>query len=202
MDGIIHVAGAMPRIGTTTAAIQLVSFLKRFGYKAAYIEKNEQDYLWGCSSMYEDCKESDDGKLEVCGIDTYKAEKLPELTEGGSHYDYLVCDFGNVCVDNFNKKEFLNCSASVLVGGMKANEVFACEDLLRDGAYEKSLWLFNFVRTKDHEEIMELMGDRARFTAFLPFLPDPFEAPDNGTEEADGCFKKVMSAVKYRASGR
>ena len=45
MEGIIHIAGAMPRIGTTTAAIQLVAFLKRYGYNAAYVEANRQDYL-------------------------------------------------------------------------------------------------------------------------------------------------------------
>lgn len=28
MEGIIHIAGAMPRIGTTTAAIQLVCIFK------------------------------------------------------------------------------------------------------------------------------------------------------------------------------
>ena len=37
MEGIIHIAGAMPRIGTTTAAIQLVAFLKRYGYNAAFV---------------------------------------------------------------------------------------------------------------------------------------------------------------------
>ena len=115
MEGIIHIAGAMPRIGTTTAAIQLVAFLKRYGYNAAYVEANGQDYLWGCRSMYEDCKETEPGKLEVCGIESYRKEKLQELTEGGTHYDYLVCDFGNVMGDGFDREKFLNCSASVLV---------------------------------------------------------------------------------------
>lgn len=202
MEGIIHIAGAMPRIGTTTAAIQLVAFLKRYGYNAAYVEANGQDYLWGCRSMYEDCKETEPGKLEVCGIESYRKEKLQELTEGGTHYDYLVCDFGNVMEDGFDREQFFNCSASILVGGMKANEVFACEELLRDKAYDRSVWIFNFIRRKDRDEILGLMDDKGKFTSFLPFLPDPFEPADTGTEDADECFKKVMSAVKYRSSGR
>ena len=37
MDGIIHIAGVMPRIGTTTVALSLVNWLKQVGYNAAYL---------------------------------------------------------------------------------------------------------------------------------------------------------------------
>ena len=68
MEGIIHIAGAMPRIGTTTAAIQLVAFLKRYGYNAAYVEANRQDYLWSCRSMYEDCRKRNPGNWKYAAL--------------------------------------------------------------------------------------------------------------------------------------
>ena len=57
MDGIIHIGGTMPRIGTTTVGIQLVLFLQSMGYDAAYVEMNKQDYIWGCENLYMDCKQ-------------------------------------------------------------------------------------------------------------------------------------------------
>lgn len=203
MEGIINIAGVMPRIGTTTAALQLTAFLGRFGYKAAYLEANKQDYIWSCQSMYESFKKDkeEDGKAVCEGIDLYQASWMEQLTEGGTHYDYLVCDHGNITSPDFDRKAFLNCSATVLVGGMKANEVFQTEDALREEDYNKSIWLYNFIRKEDEKEILTLMGEKAKFTSFLPYMPDPF-LTENDTKEIDGYFKRTMSAIKYRIDRR
>lgn len=207
MEGIVHIAGVMPRIGTTTAALQLTAFLKRFGYNAAYVESNTQDYIWGCRSMYEDFKDVEPGKATCCGLDLYTADWLPALTEGGTHYDYIICDHGNIQTMDFNRETFLKCSAAVLVAGMKPNELFLTEEAMRDQEYQKAIWLFNFIRKEDEAEILKQMDRYARFTSFLPYMPDPFEPVvlkdgEAVAYSADPCFKKAMSAIKYRIDRR
>ena len=53
MNNTIHIAGSMPRIGTTTLALQMVRFCIKYGYQACYVEMSRQDYLWGVSKIYE-----------------------------------------------------------------------------------------------------------------------------------------------------
>ena len=52
MEGIINIAGVMPRIGTTTFALQLIGFLKANNYNAAYVERNPNRYIKNAIGMY------------------------------------------------------------------------------------------------------------------------------------------------------
>lgn len=208
MDGIIHIAGVMPRIGTTTVALSLVNWLKQMGYEAAYVEANAQDYIWGCTSLYADCvKDKLPGKITYNGIDMYSKSRLPELVEGGTHYNYLICDYGSITAKAFDKKEFLNCGANVLVSGMKPNEIFHTELALKDEALRKAIYVFNFIPGKDEKDILALMQDKASMTAFMPFSPDPFTLA-TGKQDADtvylahDCFMTVMdNAVRIIQGG-
>ena len=51
MEGIINIAGVIPRMGTTTMSLQLVRFLQENGYDACYVEMSRQDYIWGATNI-------------------------------------------------------------------------------------------------------------------------------------------------------
>lgn len=203
MDGILHIAGTMPRIGTTTVALQLILFLKRMGYEAAYVEMNAQDYIWGTTTLYPDCvKDKLPGKVTFNGIDLYSRERFAELIAGGTHYDYIICDYGSIQAKNFDMKEFTDCSAMIMVAGVKPNEVFATDLALKNQALEKAIYAFSFIRKEDEEDIRSMMQEKADDTVFVPYLPDPFteEKISKGPEEddiypADPCFFSVMNSV-------
>lgn len=193
MEGIIHIAGVMPRIGTTTIAMQLIYFLKRMSYDAAYIEMNTQDYIWSVTSLYQDVLvDKMPGKVSCAGIDLYSRERKNVLTAGGTQYDYLICDFGNLLTSTFDMGEFSNCGAMVLVAGNKANEVFNTELALKNKAYEDAAYVFNFTRREDEQDILAMMRGHGSRTSFAPYMPDPFIPAG---EETNADFYKLMDHV-------
>lgn len=208
MEGIIHVAGTMPRIGTTTVAIQLILFLNRLGYKAAYVEMNAQDYIWGITAVYAGCvKDRLPGKITYGGVELYAKERLPELLSGGSHYDYIICDYGNLSSKNFDIQAFADCSAMIIVAGIKPNEVFLTNMALENKMLSDAVYVFSFISKADQADVLEMMQEKAAMTAFMPYSPDPFVETQlplgNDTVYAgDECFHPVMCNVSEIINGR
>lgn len=196
MDGIIHIGGTMPRIGTTTVAIQLVLFLKIMGYEAAYVEMNPQDYIWGCENLYADCKRDKlSGKVTIHKVDMYSGDWMPELISGGTHYDYILCDYGNIYRKDFERSQFVDCGAMVIVSGVKPNEIFGAERALRDVILKKAVYVFSFVPKEDEDEIRAMMQDKARETAFMPYAPEPFDGKGFQKEKGMECYMNIMNCV-------
>lgn len=199
MEGIINIAGVMPRIGTTTLALQLILFLKENGYEAAYVEMGTENYLWAVENMYENCiADKQPGKITCEGIELYNKSRMKELTAGGSGYDYLVCDYGNLQADGFSLNAFNHCTATILAAGMKANEVFYTQQALKNAELKDAFYLFNFVSKKEQADIKTMMGNKAALTAFAPYMPDPF----TWVPEAESCYLAVMDHVVAKAEGR
>lgn len=208
MEGVIHIAGTMPRIGTTTVAMQLILFLNRLGYKAAYVEMNPQDYIWGVTALYVGCvKDKLPGKVTYNSIGLYSKERLPELISGGTHYDYIICDCGNISAKNFDAKEFADCSAMIIVAGVKPNEVFQTNQVLKNQMFSDAIYIFSFINKADEADVLEMMQDKAAVTAFMPYAPDPFAETKVILEgdmlyTADECFHPVMCSVSELINGR
>lgn len=207
MEGIIHLAGTMPRIGTTTVAIQLILFLNRLGYNAAYVEMNAQDYIWGITSVYAGCvKDKLPGKITYAGVEFYAKERLPELLSGGTHYDYIICDYGNLSSKHFDIQAFTDCSAMIIVAGIKANEVFLTNMALENKFLSDAVYVFSFVSKADQADVLEMMQEKAMVTAFMPYSPDPFEETQLLLENDkvyvdDECFHPVMCNVSEIING-
>ena len=107
MEGIIHIAGVIPRMGTTTLALQLVRFLQESGYDACYVEMSRQDYIWGAANIYKGAAlDRATGRTTCLGIHMFGSERIGALREGNPLYDYVVCDFGNLADAAFNKQQF------------------------------------------------------------------------------------------------
>ena len=208
MEGIIHIAGTMPRIGTTTVAMQLILFLQRLGYKAAYVEMNSQDYIWGVTALYADCiKDKLPGKVTYNGVELYSKERLPELISGGTHYDYIICDFGNIPAKSFDAQEFSDCSAMIIVAGVKPNEVFQTNQALKEPILSDAVYVFSFINKADEGDVLEMMQEKAAVTAFMPYAPDPFTEmkiplDDDVFYPTDECFHPVMCSVSEVINGR
>lgn len=196
MDGIIHIGGTMPRIGTTTVGLQLILFLQVMGYEAAYVEMNRQDYIWGCENLYMDCKQDKlPGKVTIHGVDMFAKEWMAELISGGTHYDYILCDYGNIHSADFDRKEFGDCGAMVIVAGVKPNEIFATERALHNPVFKEAAYVFSFVSEGDRGEIRNMMRGKAKETTFMPYSPDPFERNHFKMGDNAGCFMEIMNYV-------
>lgn len=200
MEGIINVVGAMPRIGTTTIALQLVHFLVFAGYNAVYVEMNEQDYIWGIKQTYRDFSEDHNTSKVTCqGIELFPKECLSALVEGGSSYDYLIVDYGNVQSKSFDAKDFQKCGAMLLIAGYKPNEVFFTELALQLPVLQEAITVFSFCRHEDKEEITSNMKKKAGQTVFAPFMPDPLMPHNHADVEA--CFFQIMNLVVAQMQG-
>lgn len=184
MEGIINIAGVMPRIGATTFALQLIGFLKANGYNAAYVERNPSGYIENAVKMYAGSKKDVElGKYTCEGIDLFPEQGMEKLTAGGAPYDYLVCDFGNVGRPEFPKAVYTQKGVPVFVAGVKANEIMYTEQILRDKENRRAAYLFNFIRQTDEKEVRDLMKELGSSTAFLPYTPDPFIYAGNADKE-------------------
>lgn len=197
MEGIINIAGALPRMGTTTLALQLVRFLQDNGYDTCYVEMSRQNYIWGAMNVYSEVSmDKTIGKTNCMGISMFPGDRIEALREGRSTYDYVVCDFGNLSDTTFNKQQFIGGDCAILVCGNKPNELFRTEDAIRDPVFEDALTVFNFTDPSDQAEIRAMMMDRGEMTGFLPYIPDPFHA---GKEYAKGDFFQRLMDMVVRA---
>lgn len=115
----IGIAGAVPRMGTTTQAIQLVKYLRYKGYKACYIEMNDHGYVEELIDSYEGVEvEEVIGKAVYQEVEMYyKLEKLPEVLK--RDYDYFVYDYGVFSDRDFNKISFLEKDLQIFTVGTK-----------------------------------------------------------------------------------
>lgn len=196
MEGIIHIAGVIPRMGTTTLALQLVRFLQESGYDACYVEMSRQNYIWGASNIYKGAAmERATGRTICLGIHMFGSDRVGSLRVGNPPYDYVVCDFGNLSDTAFDKQQFAGGDCGILLCGNKPNEIFQTEDALADPMFSEALTIFNFTDPSDQAEIRSMMMDRGETTDFMPYIPDPFHT---GKEYAkEDFFQRLMDMVMH-----
>lgn len=176
MMGTIHIAGVIPRMGTTTLAMQLVMFLKNFEYKACYVEMCRQDYIWGVSNVYEGVTtDRATGRTTYAGIDMYGKDRLNALLNGQiGDYDYIVCDYGYIGDSAFDTNAYAAGDAEIILCGNKPNEIFKTEDMLSDTMFDDAITVFNFTDPADYNAILDMMEKRGSQTKFMPVIHDPF----------------------------
>lgn len=166
----IAICGVQPRIGTTTQALQLVAYLQMMGYATAYVELANQGYIYQMRKLYRDITVKDGGvyygRLPLYSDTTYLG--------GPECYDYLVKDYGTMNDPGFNQVSFMEQDIQIICGGVKPNEIFYMQDLLKKGEYKAAKFIFSFVPPDQKEGILSLMSHRANDTFFANYNPDPF----------------------------
>lgn len=173
----VAVLGVMPRIGTTTHALCLAKYLNDRGYKAAYIELNDSDYIRKLATTYTDAiEDAATGKVTYEGLDMYyNPGSVPAALR--MPYLFYIYDFGDI--HDLKTREqitWLEKDIKVLVAGTKPNEIAELQYAVPKVYNQNTKYLFNFCSEAEQEDVKARMGSRAEVTYFSSWLPDPFAA--------------------------
>lgn len=168
----IGVIGIMPRIGTTTQAVQIVKALTALGKKACYICENDTAFLDSMELFFSNIrKETDKGRLLYHDTVFYKDKNYAYSQD----FDYLVFDYGNCTRNDGIPNDFYSNDFRVVVCGGNAEEVAALTQLSRQlYSDEQMRYVFSFIDEQEQAEVLDLMGDRAEMVYFAPYVPDCF----------------------------
>lgn len=166
----VAVCGTQPRIGTTTQALQLTAYLQMMGYTTAYVELADQGFIDQMRKLY--CDVSVDGTcVKYERLHLY--ESIVDVN-GGEPYEFLIKDYGAMNQDAFNKISYLEQDIQVICGGVKPNEIFTVNEILKKAEYDSAKIIFNFTPSDQKTGILSMMKMRASDTFFANYNPDPF----------------------------
>ncbi len=112
----IIVAGSMPRVGTTTTAINIASYLASIGAKVSYTEANGNDHLMDIYSYYAPDIPINENYFTYKKVSYFFNASVPV---GG--YNFNVIDIGQLKKNNV--KVFELGDAKILCGGSKPYEL-------------------------------------------------------------------------------
>lgn len=170
----IGLAGAVPRMGTTTQSIQMVKYLQFMGHRAAYVQMNGHHFVEDLADSYTDArKNQEEGVVNYQGVDLfYRLDKLQEILKKG--YEFLVYDYGAYSEHDFNKISFLEKDVQIFVVGSKPGEFEKTYEVVKNNFYSDIYYIFNFVALSEQKDLKELMDDKATYTFFAEEARDPF----------------------------
>lgn len=212
----IGIAGTCHRIGTTTQALQAVKYLTLKGYKACFLEFNENKYqdrnngvrnelgfVEKVAAWFESEKtDKEIGLVRAFGIDMYyKQSKIPEILKMG--YDYFVYDYGCYTERGFNKTSFVREDIKIFVTGASVTELDFTKDVAENLFYQEAKFVFSLTSKEEEDDLIELMesiklkeneGNAAR-TYFAGFSPDPFSF----TDESAALYEKLIPVENLKA---
>lgn len=173
----IGVCGTLSRIGTTTQCLQLVKYILKKGYKAAYVEINTQGYIDKCTMLYSDVEvDKDNSYIKYNSVDMYPGDQINKAL---AKCDYVICDYGAMTDPSFNKISFTEKDIQIFVTGAKPNEIESIQPVLQSTAYRDVFYIFSFIPEGDRKDLLEMMCDRSDKTIFSEYCPDPFDYVDN-----------------------
>lgn len=206
---MIGIAGAVPRMGTTTQAIQSVKYLQYCGHSAAYIQMNAHHFVEDLAAAYSEAMQDEDsGVVSYQGVDMYyRLDKLQEILK--KEYEFFVFDYGVYKDPGFNKISFLEKEIQIFVVGSKPGEFDATYDVIQNNFYSDNFYIFNFVATSEQKDLLDLMAEKADVTFFAEEARDPFAFSGNTemygkmipVEQLPQVKKKKKSIFKKRRGG-
>lgn len=169
----IAFAGVCKHIGTTTQALQLLLYLKSKGKKVCYIEMNTNKFIYNIQKLYQGVVYDD--RLfcfKYRDIKFFKKEFYYKLRQ--ENFDYIIKDYGVYEGEDFEKYSFLEQDIKIVVGGIKANEIFLLEKVLKDRSY-KMYYILNFVPQYEKACVEDLFLDEKERVFFSPIILDMFD---------------------------
>lgn len=112
----ITIAGVMNRIGTTTTAINIATYLSSLGAKVSYTEGGNSNHLALIHSYYLLNNPVKNNYFTYGGVDYFFRRQVPN-----SFYDFHIIDIGGINIKNI--KIFNLGDIKILCGGVKPNEI-------------------------------------------------------------------------------
>lgn len=170
MKNTIAVCGVQARIGTTTQALQLVGYLQMMGYTVAYVELSGRGYIDNVRKLYRDVSLSG----ECVSYEQIEMYRSVVDIKADEVYDFLVKDYGSMSEASFNRVSFLEQDIQIICGGVKPNEIFKVNEILKIAEYHPARFIFSFVPPDQRDGITKLMTNRADRTFYANYNPDPF----------------------------
>lgn len=170
----IAIAGANPRMGTTTQALQFVKYLLFRGQKACYIQMNGSDYISALKQGYEiQSEDSSLGRVTYQNVDLFeKQDKIAHVRR--LDYDFYVYDYGVCTSPSFQRVSFLEKDRKFLVCGTSPEELCKTNDALSE-FYDTDLqYIFNLVPENERKDILSMMEEKASQVYFTGYTPDAF----------------------------
>ena len=188
----IAVGGVMPRIGTTTIAIQLIKFLHSEGKTACYVDLSNTDYMELATNYYDTEKhEKDLHKFNLAGVDIYTNVTQEILYQiHVRNYNFIIYDTGSLLKNNVNTSDFLRKSIKLLCTGNKPNENKALNNVANTLYNTKINYIYSFVPDDEIEDIRDELKKWFGCTCyFAPYIPDAFSL----NNESRAMFKAILS---------
>lgn len=187
----IGIAGALPRIGTTTQAIQIVKYLHLMGYTACYIEMNNHHFIDGIKELYTDWSEDTAlKKITYSNVDLFKKDNISDVLKLG--YNFYVKDYGVYASSDFVNLSFLEQDINIIVAGAEPEEFRYVEQLLTSAYYQDTYYIFSFIPKADQEDLRDLMEDKKNKTFFVPYTPSPFSY----SVEVNTIYQSILSVTQ------
>lgn len=170
----IAVGGSMPRIGTTTIAIQLIKFLQSEGKTACYVDLSNTDYMDLVTNYYDTEKhENDLNKFTLVGVDIYTKVTQEILYQiHVRNYNFIIYDTGSLLNNSINTADFLRKSIKLLCVGNKPNENKALKSVANTLYNTKINYVYSFVPDDEiddiREELEKWFGSACYFASYIP----------------------------------
>ena len=182
----IGVLGIIPRIGTTTQAIQLVKAIQSEGITACYVQENNSEFLEDMENYFSDIeKDTERNCLIYEGMEFYGNKNSTYSRD----YNYIVIDYGSCGETKQIPSDFYNNDIRIVVCGGTAEEVSALTNISRQlYADENIIYIFSFIADYEREDILDLVSDRRSNVYFAPYTPDCYSI----NEENISNFKSVL----------
>ena len=182
----IGVLGIMPRIGTTTQAVQLARYFTEAGKTTCYIQCNNSNFIDSMEDFFSDIVRPEGRKSLLYEEIEFYRSRNQSLSQ---QYEYVINDFG--CIDESGTipTDFYNCDFRFIVCGGMASEVAALtkvsQALYSD---EHLIYLFSFIEEYDREDILDLVSDRRDKVYFVPYTPDCYCRSEESLEMFNSIF--------------
>ena len=182
----IGVLGIMPRIGTTTQAVQLARYFTEAGKTTCYIQCNNSNFIDSMEDFFSDIVRPEGRKSLLYEEIEFYRSRNQSLSQ---QYEYVINDFGCIDENGTIPTDFYNCDFRFIVCGGMASEVAALtkvsQALYSD---EHLIYLFSFIEEYDREDILDLVSDRRDKVYFVPYTPDCYCRSEESLEMFNSIF--------------
>ncbi len=185
----IAIVGSMPRIGTTTLAMQLIKFLQAQSKRVCYVECNLNGYIDNLAYSYG--QEVVDDKFNISNTTLYKG--MQSLSQKDyDKYDYVIKDYGDYRGINLN--DIASNDVIISIMGLKANEIEYNLPIYKAFNNLNAIYFYNFVEKAKRSVILENQKSISNRTFFLDYAPNSF----NLQFENSNTFERMLHILQSK----
>lgn len=168
----IAVIGALPRIGTSTQAVQIAKSILFNGSSVCYVEMNTNGLVKDIRNTYG--LKDKGGYIRADGLDMYfYRESTSDLYR---KYDHIVFDYGSLS-DSSNLLSYFDKDVRICVAGSSPSEGSYLYDSLKrlKAETEKVHYIFSFTPDDDRKAVEKQMKRMRNLScSFASYTPDMF----------------------------